>query len=384
MAQKVRNPLAQAIGLVFQNMRDKMGGISSSEIASLLGLAASHYRMIESGSAILQPSRAIKVVQTFETIEFVPLCQVLVVIQVLDSAKQSVKDMQTTVALLIEANPPLSKVLKSFDKLWEIVEAGEPSDVARQIVSQGIEKELESFLTTEPVSFTPDQMNNFMTPTYQHPISGQLYSKIGNILQGVAPFYLDTVLQLIDNLKNITPRVTPEELAKWESLHKSRISHIIGIIRKPEIILGVDTFDYGFLWQENFQKMLIIYRDEPESRTESIHQKITNYLSKRFESERVKYERELKTLQQVLNEKLTIEPGKHKEGEIDEILLYRDMPMNNLWVYIMTSGYVVCFIDNASIDSKDTDLYGTSLAYDETCDKLVNIRKICSDVGFTV
>jgi len=68
MAQKVKNPLAQALGLVLQSTRDKMGGISSSEIASRLGLAASHYRMIEAGSAILHPSRAIKIVQTFDPI----------------------------------------------------------------------------------------------------------------------------------------------------------------------------------------------------------------------------------------------------------------------------------------------------------------------------
>ena len=97
MTQKFRNPLAQALGLVFQNTRDKMGGISSSEIAASLGLAASHYRMIEAGSAILQPARAIKVVQVFDTIEFIPLCQVLVSIQILDSVKQSIDDMRTAV-----------------------------------------------------------------------------------------------------------------------------------------------------------------------------------------------------------------------------------------------------------------------------------------------
>ena len=58
------------------------------------------------------------------------------------------------------------------------------------------------------------------------------------------------------------------------------------------------------------------------------------------------------------------------------------MSMNNLWVYIMVSGYVVPFIDNASPDTDAKDIYGTSLAYDETCDKLVEIRKLCSDVGF--
>ncbi len=384
MAQKVRNPLAQALGLVLQSMRDKMGGVSSSEIASSLGLAASHYRMIEAGSAVLQPARAIKVVQTFEIIEFIPLCQVLVSIQILDSVKRSVGDMRTTTGLLTEANPALSKVLKGFDQIWEIMGTAEPSDVAREIVSRGIEKELESFLTTEPVSFTADQISNFMSPTYQHPITGQLYDKIGNILQGVAPFYLDTVLQLIDNLKNITPRMTPEELAKWEFLHKNRISHIIGIVRKPEIILDVDTFDYSFLWQENFRKMLIIYRDKPETQTEPIHQKITECLRTKFQYERVKYERELKTLDQIVNEKLTIEFGKHKASKIDELLLYTDVHMSNLWVYIMTTGYVVCFIDNAAVSSGATNLYGTSLAYDETCEKLVNIRKICSDVGFTL
>jgi len=194
MTQKLRNPVAQALGLVLQDTRDQMGGISSSEIASRLGLAASHYRMIEAGSAILQPARAIKIVQTFETIEFVHLCQILVTIQIIDAAKNSVDDMRTTFGLLIEANPILSTVLKTFDQLWDVMKTAQPADVARAIISTGIRKEMQSFLTTEPVVFTADQIDNFMTPTYQYPFSGQLYSKIGNILQGVAPFYLDTDL----------------------------------------------------------------------------------------------------------------------------------------------------------------------------------------------
>jgi len=384
MAQKLRNPLAQALGLVLQKTRDKMGGVSSSEIASSLGLAASHYRMIEAGSAILQPSRAIRIVQTFDTIEFVPLCQVLVAIQVLDSAKQSVKDMRTTAGLLMEANPALFRVLKRFDPLWEVMDTTEVSHVAREIVAQGVVEELTTFLTTEPVTLTAEQISNFMSPTYQYPISGQLYDKIGNILQGVAPFYLDTVLELIDNLKNITPRVTPGELAKWESLHKNRISHIIGIVRKPEIILDFDTFDYSFLWQQNFQKMLIVYRDKPESQTESVPQKIVDGLRTRFESERVKYERELETFDEVVSKKLTVRFGQHIAGRIDNVLLYRGVQMHNLWVYIMFNGYAVPFIDNATVDSSAAGLYGTSLAYDETCEKLVGIREICSEIGFTV
>ncbi len=382
MAQKLKNPLAQTLGIVFQNMRDKTGGTSSSQIASLLGLAASHYRMIEAGSAILQPARAVKVVQAFETIEFIPLCQILVSIQVLDSVKHSVSDMKTTASLLMEANPALCKVLKKFDGLWEMIETCPASVVAKEIIALGIEKELDTFLTTEPVSFTVDEIDNFMTPTYQHPISGQLYGKIGNILHGVAPFYLDTVLQLIDNLKNITPRVTAGELARWESLHENRISHIIGIVREPEIILDASTFDYTYLWEQNFKKILIIHRNKSKDPVETITQKIYRCIREKYESERVKYERQLETFDEIVNEKLKIKFAKNSTDEIDEILMSENMRMNNLWVYIMVNGYVVPFIDNATVDSDTTDLYGTSMDYDETCHKLVNIRKLCSDIGF--
>jgi hypothetical protein len=384
MSRRIKNPLAQALGLVLQSMRDKMGGISSSEVASLLGLAASHYRMIEAGSAILQPSRAIRIIQTFETIEFIPLCQILVAIQILDAAKRSVADMRTTTEMLIEANPSLSSVLEKFDNLWDVVKNDQPGDVAEKIVSDGILQDLTDLLTTEPITLSAEQFGSFMTPTYQHPISGQLYDKIGNILQGVAPFYLDTVLQLIDNLRNITPRVTAQELAKWELLHKNRISHIIGIVRKPEVILDVNTFDYTFLWQQNFQKMLIIHRDEAEDPKESVHQRIAHQLRRKFETERIKYERELETFDETIKGKLKIIYGRDKTDNIEQILSHRGSAMNNLWAYIMTTGYVVLFIDNATLDSTSSDIYGSSLAYDETCEKLVSIRELCDDIGFKI
>ena len=384
MSQKLRNPLAQALGIVLQSTRDRMGGVSSSEVAASLGLAASHYRMVEAGSAILQPSRSVKIVQTFGTIEFVPLCQVLVAVQVVDSAKQSVDDIRTMIGLLKEANPAMSKIFEGFSGLWSLLGKAGAAEISHKITALGIDKELNTFLTTQPASLSAEQITDFMTPTYQHPISGQLYDKIGNILQGVAPFYLDTVLQLIDNLKNITPRVTPEELARWEASHKSRISYIIGIIRRPEIVLDIEAFDYSFLWEDNFQRMLIVHRDEPEKQTESIFADITACLRDKLETERVKYDRQLKEFDSIVDDKLKIKSGRKITEKIDDLLMYRKMQMNNLWIYIMENGYVVPFIDNAVVGSLASDLYGTSLDYDDTCKKLVNVREICDDVGFTV
>jgi hypothetical protein len=338
--------------------------------------------MIEAGSAILQPPRAIKVVQTFDKIEFVPLCQVLVSQQIIDSVKNSIPDMKTSAELLAEATPGLAKILTKLIDLFDIIATEPSSTVARHIESSGLKDELILFLTTAPSTFTSDQINDFMSPTYQYPISGQLYSKIGNILQGVAPFYLDTVLQLIDGLKDVTPRVTATELAKWEAARKNRFSHIIGIIRDPAVMLDFSTFDYSYLWDDSFKKILIVYRDAHGDSAGQMHSRICDLLRKRFESERVRYERELETFDQVLAEKLRIEPALNKSDEIDEILCHGDMPMNNLWAYVMSTGYVVPFIDNASVEPSSIDIYGTSLGYDETCDKLIKIRRLCSEIGF--
>ena len=113
-----------------------------------------------------------------------------------------------------------------------------------------------------------------------------------------------------------------------------------------------------------------------------MHSRICELLRKRFESERVRYEREIETFDEVLAEKLSIEPGLNKSAEIDEILHHGDMPMNNLWAYVMSTGYVVPFIDNATTEPSAVDVYGTSLGYDETCDKLIKIRRLCSEIGF--
>jgi len=380
MAQKFRNPLAQAIGLVLQNMRDKIGGVSSSKIASDLGMTASHYRMVETGSAILQPSRAIRIVQTFKMIEFVPLCEVLACVQTLDCFRRSVREMKAIIALLKDIAPSFSKAVRKLDTIWKVVADDSTGDVAQAIINSGLRDDLATFLTTKPVPFSFAEIDNFMSPTYEQPLSGQLYGKIGNILQGVAPFYLDVVLQLIDNLRNITPRVTAEELARWEDLHQNKFSHLIGIVRNPEIVVDVGIFDYSYLWEENFKKILIMYRDGPTDLAKRVHKKVAANLRNKFEAERLKYERQLQHFDEVLKKKLEIRFAGDKAGEIDEILLYRDYPMNNLWTYIMHNGYVVCFIDNARVAPTEGRVYGTSLGYDETTEKLVKIRKLCGDL----
>ena len=147
-------------------------------------------------------------------------------------------------------------------------------------------------------------------------------------------------------------------------------------------MLDFTTFDYSYLWNDNFRKIVVVYRDDPPANSGSLHKKICQMLRKRYESERMRYQRELENFDEIMNEKLQIESCGDKTEQIDEILLYRDMPMNNFWAYIMNSGYVVPFIDNATLEPGSGDIYGTSLGYDETSEKLISIRRLFSEIGF--
>ena len=90
----------------------------------------------------------------------------------------------------------------------------------------------------------------------------------------------------------------------------------------------------------------------------------------------------MKDFDKTVSEKFHLENGCNISEQIDELLLHRDVQMNNLWIYIMVNGYAVPFIDNAVVGSNAADIYGTSLDYDETCKKLVSVREICDNVGF--
>jgi hypothetical protein len=90
----------------------------------------------------------------------------------------------------------------------------------------------------------------------------------------------------------------------------------------------------------------------------------------------------LTSFDSILPAKLLVRSGAAKTIPIDQILLHRDVRMNNLWFYFMTSGYVVPFIDNTSPRMESSDPFGTSLAYEETCEKLALLREISGDFGF--
>ncbi|MBL7994976.1 hypothetical protein JNM05_06345 [bacterium] len=360
-----KNPLMQALGLVLQRMRNFMV-LSSDEVASKLGLGGSSYRMVEAGSAVLQPGKALLVIKSFERIELDPLCKIMVAIQVMESGIDSIDDMRAMSKLLGEADAELHDLFEKFDPLWPIIKSEESSVVGDEIKARHIDNELENFLTT-PRPTVVDQ-------------EGLLDSHVKSLLSSTPPFYLDLSLDLLENLQGYVPRISPNELAKWEEKNRSRITHIVGTIRDHRMFTdnsNFDFFDHSFLWEGHFEKLQIMYLSP--NRKDVLKEFTTNF--KRFlEKNHKKYEQRLPRFDEAMK-KIEIKWGFSKIKQFDEILLHESVDMNNLWFYKLRGGNVVAFADNAVMNAKEDRVhYGTSFTYNETVKKLKHIEKLWNEI----
>lgn len=360
-----KNPLMQALGLVLQRMRNFMV-LSSDEVAAKLGLGGSSYRMVEAGSAVLQPGKALLVIKTFERIELDPLCKIMVAIQVMESGIDSIDDMRAMSKLLGEADTELHNLFEKFDPLWPIIKKEESGVVADAIKARHIDIELENFITTPRPAVVDKE--------------GLLDSHVKSLLSSTPPFYLDLSLDLLENLQGYVPRISPNELAKWEDKNRSRITHIVGTIRDHRMFNdsgNFEFFDHGFLWEAHFEQLQIIYLSP--TRKDVLKEFISGF-RQFLEKNHKKYEQRLPRFDDAMK-KIEIRWGYPKIKEFDDILLHESVEMNNLWFYKLRGGNVVAFADNAVINAKEDRVhYGTSFSYSETVKKFKQIEKLWNDL----
>src|SRR5271166_2956579 len=176
-----KNPIVQTLGLLLLGLR-REAGKEAEELARSLGLSGSAYRMIESGSAALQPTYALRLAKIHPQLEFCRIAQLLSAIQVLEEGRAMLTRMRTIADDLREADTGLSEVMQGYENIWSAVEAGENSaTIARLIAKRGYVDRMRRFLMQGPSSPGVDLTQQWL----------------GRAAHRVSPFYVDMVTQLL-------------------------------------------------------------------------------------------------------------------------------------------------------------------------------------------
>lgn len=360
-----KNPLSQLFGVLLQKMRSDLG-LNSDEVAQKLRLGGSSYRMVEAGSGVYQPGRALELIQVFNQIEFEPLCRLLVAIQTMETSGKDTEGRRGASVLLSDADPQLKLVFDAIEPTWEIALQESSNKVVSYLETNRAHLVLKEFLTT----------NRYFGLEKEKRLDFELNS----LIEDIPSVYLDFILDSLQSLRKYRLHYFPDDSSSWENDNKYNFTNLYAVILDSSEITNPEnfrSFDYNYLWQTQFERLNFILLGEKTDAKKQLKD-FKETLKMVLHEKPVKYAQELKRFEEVTEQKL-----RFKNGNIykDQLKLMLDSVGEDgtkmFWVFTLKNGNNIGFISNS--DTQQV-FYGTTLSYKETRDKLNEFKKIWDDI----
>jgi hypothetical protein len=255
-----KNPLAQAFGIVLRRQRDIMDK-TSDEVADILGIGRSFYRLIESGTNNMHVSKTIALVDAFEErIKFDAVSKILMAISFMEvSAKRAVEDgmhyaegLKLAVEKLAEYDQEkLHLLFKPFidNKIFDQIKSASADNIAALIESHNLDKTLSDFLMNyEHFGQSSEHVQNEFLNTF---------------FDNIPTYYVEFLTNMRENLLSLPVRIGFRELNNnWEVKHQDNFTHLYAVVRHPTQILHLENlknYQFKYLWGENFKAAKFIF-----------------------------------------------------------------------------------------------------------------------------
>lgn len=243
---QLKHPLIQAFGLSLKALR-KVESKKAAQAAKDLGVGESLYRLLESGSATLQPSKALDLIKAFPgtQLDFARLSTLLVIFQIIAS------DRPTTAKTTIKQASELAKISEEAEELFMILrpiwdELDRVSDartIASKIEKNDIPRSLLIFLA-QKTSPTEGMAN---------------LQWISKQIETTPPLFLDLAAKLIGGLNLHARLMNVDSVKDWETEHRSRIRSVYAFVESlDDVIKTCDEFDWDFLGDKTFRRLTLI------------------------------------------------------------------------------------------------------------------------------
>lgn len=231
-----KNPLAWALGMALQRARrEAQPPLTSKQLADGLGLSGSLLRLIESGSANLQPTKALALIRSLPDarIEFGPLVTMLAAIQIVETGSKSVEAMHDLAAEAASASPQLGVLLRRFTPVWDAMRRGAAQqELARILNDGGLPGSVLEFLAEPQI----ERQTEFPTTAKEWG---------GHLMSTVPPLMLEFVENYLSDMHSFTPKLNFKQVAKWEKRHGGRLRFADVVVTSADIL--VETFNQ-FEW----------------------------------------------------------------------------------------------------------------------------------------
>lgn len=361
-----KNPLAVALGMVFRRTRDVMNR-SSKEIAEEIGIKASFYRLIESGTNHLHISKTLSVVDAFEgRLSFDGIMKTLTCISVMEvygkSAEKSGSNYLIGVREAIEKFKEYDsqRLRFLFQPLNEDFFDQWQTDTEKPIFQFEFDTLLQKFLE-DYSSFGKSFGEN------NRRYISQFFDKLPSI-------YIESLERQKDSLLDLPVKVGFEVLSDWEEKNKAKLRSLKIIVSNIDLIFKEENllrYHYNYLWEEKFENVNIIYFEGPgENQAKEVF--LSNLSNGIKEADITN--RKTEQIAQKVRFCQCIECPELKSYK-DFLSQIRDGKYNSMWVFSLIGGKNVGF--TAKIKSADASLTtGKSMTYPRTIQFMEKFEEI--------
>jgi hypothetical protein len=343
MRKGTKNVFNQALGLVLKDLRRDARGMDSTKVANRLNnLDESRYRLIESGSAVLQAHRALALSSIFpDRIRFSRITDVLAGIDTLEQAKHGENELpkqMATLQALETAVPGLKPVLQGLKSILEKPELR--SNAIGALRDLGVVQDLKLYLCT------PESENSGTVSS--HPVS-----RLQERLLQVSPLEFERLVQQLDSDKEFPRRPTMDGIQQWERQGAMKFARIYGVVDDLALLRSeVTEYSWDYVYLEDFEGMFIITRKD--TRTSETYQKTLRTLLVKNRSSG-KSESATSKLRNLVTANLHV--VSHESPSLDALMEF-DLPqgilkkggglhLHNAWLYVMRDTHnTVAFVDS--------------------------------------
>lgn len=244
-----QHPINYAFALALKRARLQEATTSES-VARSLGIGWSLYRLIESGSAVLQPDKAIGVIRAFQKtrIEFRPLCTLLVSLQILAINKsKTIDEAQRQAEDLAAVDEGLEQVVRALDPVWrKLSQISNSRSIATALEEDGL----------------PEIVLRFLAETIQPASDDRLSVNrpwVEKLITDTPPLFLDLVSNVISELNHYPQLLTVEYVRSWEARHRGMFRGMHAVCESLDKIIGTyGDFDWSFIADVSFKGLRVI------------------------------------------------------------------------------------------------------------------------------
>lgn len=354
-----KNPLSVVLGIFMRIERNKKGE-TVKNVSEKMELGDSYYRMIESGSANLHPSKAFLFYKLFgDTIvlDFGKISKYLTGIQIIESKFNNNDDVNIKLETLLSSE---DNDFKSLCDGINLLTKSKSSDQDYYNLLLNFFDSLKDYLPTEI-------QNHFLIEQ----------------LKTLPSVYFDIVSNTIDELLYLPFILGNKSVWQWEKRNQKFLKEQICLTNRPESISSEENlreYKYWHLWSDGFKKIKMIVISDKYTKKQ-----IENQFKKNLKAalEADKETIKLKKFDEAISKmEIKVISRRYKSETINELLDYsqpvtdyensqiRNMSFDAVWVWTMSkdekSKYNVGFLADIIYenDNKLKNLAETMISLD--------------------